>query len=67
MRIVQIVSFLLFLNKRRLPNSDRNACLKMETLEETINYILDSGDNMSKEIKKFVLKVFFIKQNLSVE
>jgi hypothetical protein len=39
----------------------------MATLEETINYILDNGDNMSKEINKFVLKVFFIKQNLSVE
>ena len=60
MRIVQIVSFLLFLNKRRLPNS----CLKMATLKETINYILDNGENMTKEIKKFVLKVFFIKQNL---
>ena len=65
MRIVQIiVSFLLFQYNRRLPNSDRNACLKMATLEETIDFILDNGDNMPKEIKKFVLKVFCINQNL---
>ena len=67
MRIVQIVSFLLFLYKRRLPGSDRNACLKMATIEETIDFLEDNGGNMTKEVKKFVLKVIFYNIKFEVQ